>query len=581
MKTLLTTLNSKFIHSSLALRYLKSYCKDSLPEIYIEEYTINNDMDYILGELYKKQLDLVCFSCYIWNINETLQLAKELKKIKKDIKILLGGPEVSYDPLKIIENNKYIDYIIYGEGEETLDELLKLLNNMGSIEKIKGLVYRKGNHVYINEERPLICNLDTIPFPYDNFNELENRIIYYESSRGCPFNCQYCLSSTIKGVRFFSIDRVKKDLKKFVDAKVKQVKFVDRTFNANKNHCLQIMKYLKDIDNGQINFHFEITASLIDDEILDFLATVRNGLFQFEIGVQSTNPATLKEIKRHVDFERVSYVCKRILRQNNIHMHLDLIAGLPFEDYETFLNSFDDVYNLNPDKLQLGFLKLIKGSGIRINSKAYGYTHRDTPPYEVLENEYINFAEMLTLKNIEEMVETYYNSHSFDFSLKYIINNYYKKPWKFYEELASFWEEKGYHHKAHKKEDVFKILMDFYVELNTSDLDMFQEILKYDYVRSFRSTLPEFFNKFTLEDFKDRCHKFLQDQDNINRFLVEFIGQPAKKIMKKVHFEVFKYDIFKLIEGNSSDNTEEITVLFNYNVKDEEGVRSKSYKIDL
>lgn len=583
MKTLLTTLNSKFIHSSLAIRYLKSYVKDEIPNVHIEEYTVNNEIDYILGEIYKNEYDLVCFSCYIWNLNESLEVAKNLKKVSKDIKILFGGPEVSYDPKKVLEENEFIDYIIFGEGEETFKEFLLCLNNGETENKnIKGLAYRIENRIFVNNARGLIDELDTIPFPYENIKSLENRIIYYESSRGCPFNCQYCLSSTLKGVRFFSLERIKKDLKKFVDAGVKQVKFVDRTFNANKKHSLEIMKYLQSIDNGEINFHFEITATLLDEDIINFLRSVREGLFQFEIGVQSTNPKTINEIKRKVDFEKLSEICKVLIDFGNIHLHLDLIAGLPLEDYRSFSKSFNDVYNLKSNKLQLGFLKLLKGSGIRVNKDKYGYIFKDNPPYEVLENNYMNYRGILRLKQIEEMLETYYNSHGFDNSVGFIIENYYENPFSFYEELSIYWNDKGYHHISHKREALYKVLLEFYLHNNFKQEDIFKEILKFDYLRNKRGNIPRFFNKVEIEDFKDRCHKFLQDENNIDKYLPQYKGIPAKKIIKNVHFEVFKYDIFNIENGNIENVEINLTpALFNYKVKNKDFGRSKFFSISI
>ncbi|MDK2918059.1 MAG: hypothetical protein PWQ37_792 [Candidatus Petromonas sp.] len=583
MKTLLTTLNSKYIHSSLAIRYLKSFVEKDFSEIYIEEYTVNNDLDYILGEIYKGDYDIVCFACYIWNIAETLEIVKNLKKVNKDVRIVLGGPEVSYGPKEILNRHKYIDYIVYGEGEVTFKELLNfLIKERGKIDEIKGLAYRQGENIYINESRAPIEKLDHIPFPYEDFKELENRIVYYESSRGCPFNCQYCLSSTIKGVRYFSLDRVKNDLKKFVDANVKQVKFVDRTFNASKKHCLEVMKYLKDIDNGRINFHFEITAGLLDEEILDFLKDIREGLFQFEIGVQSTNEDTIKEIRRNADFDKISHVCKKLATFGNIHLHLDLIAGLPLEDYRTFLNSFNEVYNLKPDKLQLGFLKLLKGSGIRMNEQKYGYIYKDNPPYEVLENDFISYGEILRLKYIEEMVELYYNSHNFDFSVEFIINNYFESPSKFYENLSIYWENNGYHHFSHKRDTLYEILLGFYIYNGFKGVEVFKELLKFDYLRNKRGNLPKFLESIEIVDFKNRCHVFLQNEGNVERFLPKYKGKAAKKIIKSIHFEAFKYDVLSLKDIKSVREYRDITViLFDYNVDNKDFGRSKYYKINI
>ncbi|WP_432408689.1 B12-binding domain-containing radical SAM protein [Wukongibacter sp. M2B1] len=583
MKILLTTLNSKFIHSSLSLRYLRNYTKDKFPDVHIEEYTVNNDLDYILRELYLEDYDLICFGCYIWNIDQTLEIAKNLKKVNRNIKILLGGPEVSYNPRAVLKEHNYIDYIIFGEGEVTIEQLFDfLVNKRGNIKKIEGLAFRDENDIYKNEERALIKNLDDIPFPYGDLAELENRIIYYESSRGCPFNCQYCLSSTLQGVRYFSIERIKKDLRKFVDADVKQVKFVDRTFNADKHHCLEIMKYIEEIDNGKINFHFEITASLIDDKILNYLKDTRRGLFQFEVGVQSTYEKTLKEIRRHMNFEKIKYVIEELTSYNNIHLHLDLIAGLPYEDYKTFLLSFDDVYSLKPNKIQLGFLKLLKGSGLRKNCEKYGYVYKDKSPYEVMSNNYITYGEMLRLKLIEEMVDEYYNSHHFDFSVEFIIVNNFDRPSSFFESLYEFWISEGYHHVSHKKEELYRILLKFYIQNNFDREDEFKEVLKFDYLRNKRGNLPRIFDSIILEDFKNRCHKFLQEEENLERYLPKFIGIPAKRIINKTHFETFKYDILQLIiDLTKKALREETTILFDYEVENKDFGRSRYMKIEI
>ncbi len=583
MKILLTTLNSKFIHSSLALRYLKSYNEERFKDIHIEEYTVNNNLDYILREIYLKDYDIVCFSCYIWNIRQTLEIAKNLRKVNKKVKILLGGPEVSYSPMDILEEHGYIDYIISGEGEETIGELFDfIINKRGNINNIKGLAFRQDARIQMNEERNTFMDLDEIPFPYGDLSELDNKIIYYESSRGCPFNCQYCLSSTFKGVRYLSIDRVKSDLKKFLQSDVKQVKFVDRTFNADKNHSLDIMKYIESIDNGKINFHFEITATLIDDEILSYLKGVRKGLFQFEVGIQSTSEKTLKEIGRNMDFEKIKYVINEISSYGNIHLHLDLIAGLPYEDYKTFLLSFDDVYRLKPNKIQLGFLKLLKGSGVRVKEDKYGYIYRDIPPYEVMCNDYITYREMIRLKLIEEMIDEYCNSHNFDYSIDFITANYFERPSSFFEALALYWEKSELHHVSHKKDRLYEILLEFYRYNNFDKEDLFKELLKFDYLRVKRRSIPEIFDCITLEDFKNRCHKFLQDEDNIEGYLPKQRDISAKKIINKVHFEIFKYDILYLIVNPIKEIPQkQVTILFDYDVDNKDFEKSRYFKVHI
>lgn len=551
MKILITTLNSKYIHTSLSIRYLKSFVKADFPDIEIQEFTINQNIDYITGEIFKKNLDVVAFSCYIWNIDSILQISEVLKMIKPNVKIILGGPEVSYDGEEMIKKNSFIDYIIYGEGEETFRELLLSLKNSSSVENIKGLIFKDEEKVYVSEPRLLIQDLDIIPSPFldSNLDDFKNRIVYFESSRGCPFNCRFCLSSTIKGVRFFSIERVKEDLKKLIKAKVKQVKFVDRTFNAKKEYALEIMRFIIEQDVNNINFHFEVTAHLLDDEILSFLENVPEGLFQFEIGVQSTNPITLEAIDRKTNTERLTEVVKKIKSFNNIHQHLDLIAGLPYEDFNSFRKSFNDIYGLRPEKLQLGFLKLLKGSELRYKKDLYGYKFLDRPPYEVVESDYIKYSEMLKLKAIEDLVEKYANEFYFENSISYIINNFYEKPFDFFDAFAEYWEKEGHSSKAHGRVDLYRILLEFYNSNIDNYNELFRDVIRFDFVYNSKSpTIPEFMKNLNGDIEKHKKHDFLRDQKNIEKYLPEYLDIPAKKIINEVYIEKFNYDILNLIK---------------------------------
>ena len=366
---LLIGINAKYIHTNLAIRYLKAYCNKQYQSIALKEFSINDSLDNVLKEVYCKHTHVYAFSCYIWNIDRVLKLCSNLKKLNPDAVVVLGGPEVSFDAETLITMHKYIDYIIRGEGEETFLELLQLLkSDMHNNAEILGLTYRLGNQIVSTPDRPLLQNLDIIPFPYEDIKQLSNKIIYYETSRGCPFNCQYCLSSTLHGVRYFSMDRIKQELKQFIDLGVKQVKLVDRTFNCNKQHSLEIIKYIIKLQS-KTNFHFEIGADLLDDEIIAVLATAPKDMFQFEIGVQSTNQIALREISRAMNIDKVKQNVLSLQQARNSHLHLDLIAGLPFEDFNSFGRSFDEVHQLLPDMLQLGFLKLLKGSGIRNRAK--------------------------------------------------------------------------------------------------------------------------------------------------------------------------------------------------------------------
>ncbi|MCC3869428.1 B12-binding domain-containing radical SAM protein [Terrisporobacter mayombei] len=584
MKILLTTLNSKFIHTNLAIRYLKESVKD-LVDVDIREYTINNQLDYILKDIYKNNYDVVFFSTYIWNIYDIVKLCDNLKKVKPEIKIGLGGPEVTYDSENAMEKYKFLDYILCGEGELVFRDLVKHFLGKKNIEDVKGIVYRKDGNIVVNEEMALLQNLDEIPSPYDNLDikEYENRIVYYETSRGCPFNCQYCLSSAIKGLRYFSIDRVKRDLKNLIDAKVSQIKFIDRTFNANKKFAKEIMNFLMENDNGYTTYHFEVTAHLLDDDILNFLKNCKEGLFQFEIGVQSTNQKTLDAVGRRDDFEKLSHVVKTIKSFRNIHQHLDLIAGLPYEGYERFKESFNDVFNLGIEQLQLGFLKMIKGTGMRYSSEKYGYRFKDYAPYEVLYNDFISYDEILKIKDIEEILETYYNSNNFPLSLEYIIRNYYNEsPFEFFEELSTYFEEMGYFHMAQGKNQLYKILLDFYNDKINKYNDLFSEILKYDYLSLGKiSTVPPIFNKIEINSFKSKCHDFLHNVDNLKEYLPQFVDTPTKYILKYIHFEPFKYDILRLKEDISTKlENEQTVILFDYNTN-KVFDKSKTYTVKV
>ena len=568
MKVLLTTLNSKYIHSSLSIRYLNSYCNDLNLDIDVREYTINQNTEYITGEIFKTKADVVAFSCYIWNIEETIEICNRLKLINKDIKIILGGPEVSFDGEIVLKKYDFIDFVIFGEGEETFKELLINLNeNNYDYSKIKGLMYRNDEGICKNVSRPLILNLDDIPSPYNgNFSDLKNKIVYFESSRGCPFNCKFCLSSSISGVRFFSIERVKEELRNLIKAGVKQVKFVDRTFNAKKEYALEIMNFIIDeMKNSQykINFHFEVTAHLLSEDVLEFLKDVPKGLFQFEIGVQSTNDKTIESIDRTTNFSRLKEVVEKVKSYGNIHQHLDLIVGLPYEDYETFKKSFNDVYNIRPEKIQMGFLKLLKGSSLRQDSKKHGFVFLDKPPYEVLENKYIKYDEVLKLKLIEDLVEKYGNEGNFENSINFIIKHLYSSPFDFYEDFSIYWENKKHHTLSHSKNGLYRIIYDYYNEKFNKYNDIFKELLKFDMLYNNKNiSIPSYLGDPHDDDVKNKKYNFLKDENLIEKYLSFYKGLSSRKITNEVNFEEFKYNITDFIKSNY--NLEEITYEKNY-----------------
>ncbi len=549
MKILLTTLNSKFIHSALSIRYLKSYSNDIPMEL--REFTINQSIDYIVGEIYKMDIDIVAFSTYIWNRNEIFEIAEILKIIKPNIIIILGGPEVSFDGVDVMEQYDFIDYIVFGEGEVTFDELIRFIIGKKNMEKedIDGIIYRDNGNIIQTKSRALLCELDKIPTPYSEVgDEFENKIIYFESSRGCPFNCQFCLSSTIKGLRYFSIDRVLDDLNTLIDAKVKQVKFVDRTFNANKEYAMKIMEFIMEKDPKNMNFHFEVTAHLIDDEMLEFLSKAKKGLFQFEIGVQSTNMDTLKAVGRNMKFDKLKEIVLKIKSFENIHQHLDLIAGLPYEDYNSFRNSFNDVYEIGIEKIQLGFLKLLKGSGLRINEEKYGFKYLDIPPYEVLETNDIPYGDLLRLKGIEDLVEKYHNEDYFRHTTEYIIRNYFETPFDFFEDLLKFWEEYDYQSLSHSRNNLYEIIVRYYKE-RKFDINICDELLKYDYYATNKNFNPPNYIKSGRKIEQMEKHEILKDEALLNDILIAYKDLPTKKFINNIIIESFDLDIMEIINN--------------------------------
>ena len=461
MKILLAACNAKYIHSNLAVYDLQAYASEYTDHIILKEYTINQQKDDIMRDIYLEHPDVVCVSCYIWNISFVKELMADLAKILPDADFWAGGPEVSYDAEKFLSENPEFTGVMVGEGEETFQELsgYYVKKNPEKLENITGICYRDGEKIIHNGWRQ-IMDLSSIPFIYKDLSEFKNRIIYYESSRGCPFSCSYCLSSVDKKLRFRDIEMVKKELQFFIDHKVPQVKFVDRTFNCKHDHAMAIWKYINNHDNGVTNFHFEISADLLREEELQEMSTMRPGLIQLEIGVQSTNPDTIKAIHRTMDFEKLKGIVDRIHSFGNIHQHLDLIAGLPYEDYDSFRNSFNDVYALKPQQLQLGFLKVLKGSHMMEMCREYGIVYKNREPYEVLSTKWLDYDHVLKLKNVENMVEVYYNSGQFQKTLEY-AESFFPDAFSIYEGLGIFYMEKGYGDVSHTRMRRYEILLEY------------------------------------------------------------------------------------------------------------------------
>ena len=492
MKILLAACNAKYIHSNLAVYDLKAYSSDYDEHVILREYTINQPKDEILKDIYSSGADVVCFSCYIWNISFVRELIRDLVKILPKTAFWAGGPEVSYDAEKFLTEMPEMTGVMVGEGEKTFHDLLEFyIDGKDSLEEISGIAYRTGDKIIHNGWRELM-DLSAIPFVYEHLEKFENRIIYYESSRGCPFSCSYCLSSIDKKLRFRDLELVKIELQFFLDHRVPQVKFVDRTFNCKHEHAMTIWKYILEHDNGVTNFHFEISADLLREEEMELMSQMRPGLIQLEIGVQSTNPETIRAIHRHMDLKKLEHCVNRVHSFRNIHQHLDLIAGLPYEDYDIFHQSFNDVYQMKPDQLQLGFLKVLKGSLMQKEAEGYGIVYKEKEPYEVLSTNWLTYGEVLKLKMVESMVEVYYNSGQFWHTLEYLVP-LEKDAFTFYEKLGSFYEKKGYSEISHSRMRRYEILLEYLQEETDVPTEVAAQKMLYDlYLREKLKKRPAF-----------------------------------------------------------------------------------------
>ena len=526
LKILLAACNAKYIHSNLAVYNLKSCSGEYSPNVVIKEYTINQIQDDILKDIYLEQPDVICFSCYIWNISFVKELVPDLKKILPHVDFWAGGPEVSYDAVEFLKKNPAFFGVMVGEGEETFHELAGyyIERKPENLKEIRGVAFHDETKVpdIVHTGWRELMDLSKVPFAYSNLTEFKNRIIYYESSRGCPFSCSYCLSSIDKKLRFRDIELVKKELQFFIDNKVPQVKFVDRTFNCKHDHAMAIWRYITEHDNGITNFHFEISADLLREEELALMKTMRPGLIQLEIGVQSTNPQTIKAIRRTMDFEKLKGIVEQIHGFGNIHQHLDLIAGLPYEGYESFHKSFCDVYALRPEQFQLGFLKVLKGSHMMEMTGEYQILYKDREPYEVLSTAWLTYGEILGLKMVESMVEVYYNSGQFKHTLVF-LEQYFEDPFRMYEALGRFYEKKGYSEISHSRMRRYEILMEFAGEQKEIPLEVLSDVMLLDlYLR---------------ENLKSRP-SFASDQKPYERLIWDY--RKVEKIPKTAHIEVFR-----------------------------------------
>lgn len=563
MKYLLVAVNAKYIHSNPAVYSLRAYAGEKYGEhIELAEYTINQRTEDILADIYQRKPDAIGFSCYIWNIRMIRELLAELPKVLEHTELWLGGPEVSYDAPGMLIQFPHLKGIIVGEGEATFRELMAYyVEGDRSLSEIAGLYLPEG----FTPMRPLL-SMDELPFLYGDLEQFQNRIIYYESARGCPYSCSYCLSSIDKRVRLRSVELVQKELQFFLDKKVPQVKFVDRTFNCVHEHAMAIWKYISEHDNSVTNFHFEISADILRPEEIALLNQMRPGLVQLEIGVQSTNPDTISAIDRVMNVERLEQIVASIRRGKNIHQHLDLIAGLPGEDYNSFRNSFDRVYGMKPDQLQLGFLKVLKGSPMEERAGDYELVYTSQPPYEVLKTKWLSYEEVLRLKQVEEMVELYYNSNQFRYTLA-VLEKDFPEPFAMFEQMAAYYREKGYFLNSPARAYRYQVLYDFALSVSPGRKELYRELLVFDlYLREKVKSRPEFAGE-TGEDEKEYQRAFYLQEEKEHRYLKGYEEYDHRQLAKMTHLEHFTYPVWDPEAAGKGVRTSG-SVLFDYRNRD-------------
>ena len=557
MKILLTAINAKYIHSNLAVYSLKAAAKEYQDIVEIGEFTINNQADYILEEIYKRKPDVLMFSCYIWNLSMIEEVMAEFHKLCPNVPIWLGGPEVSFEVEMFLQNHPEVTGVMMGEGEQTFCELCAYYTQgeqqENILENILGIAYRKPDGtIRVNSWRP-IMSMSEIPFCYDKMADFSNRIIYYESSRGCPFSCSYCLSSVDKKLRFRDLELVKEELQFFIDQNVPQIKFVDRTFNCHHEHAMAIWKYILEHDNGVTNFHFEVSADLLNEEELSLMALMRPGLIQLEIGVQSTNEVTIREIKRTMKLERLKEIVQKVKSFGNIHQHLDLIAGLPYEDYDTFRKSFDEIYALEPNQLQMGFLKVLKGSYMYEHAKEYEILYHNKPPYEVLATKWLSYEDVLKMKRVEEMLEVYYNSGQFEIAMK-VLKCAYASAFDMFQRLGDFYEEQKLFGMSHSRIKRCEILLDF-IKKEWQGREDYEERLE-----CMRQALV--FDLYYRENSKSR--PVWAGDAGIFKTITHFYCKNGKMS----HVEPFSYDFLEKFHRFPVAKTDRLWVLYSYDKRD-------------
>ncbi|MFE6799511.1 B12-binding domain-containing radical SAM protein [Paenibacillus chitinolyticus] len=581
MNIVLATLNAKYIHTSLALRYLKAFSEPEFP-IDIVEYTIKDPAMNIVSDLYGKNPDVLGFSCYIWNIEETLRVIRMIKKIRPDLTIVLGGPEVSYDTEEWMRTVPEVDFIVMGEGEETFKHFLQELSTTRKFHFVYGIAYRKGEEIILTPGRPKL-DLNAIPSPHrfeEDLKDLGNRVVYFETSRGCPFSCQFCLSSIEVGVRYFDIERTKSEILYLIANGAKLIKFVDRTFNIKRDYALEIFQFLIDNHQGCV-FQFEITADIMRPEVLDFLAeNAPPGIFRFEIGVQSTNDETNNLVKRRQNFAKLTRTVTKVKESGKIDQHLDLIAGLPEENYDSFRKTFNDVFALGPEELQLGFLKMLRGTGLRIDAAKYGYIFMDQAPYEILGNDILPFTDLIRIKRVEDVLEKYWNAHRTDHTVNYLIASEFPSAFDFFQEFGDYWEERGWQKIGHQLEDLFTRLHAFLTWRGTKGMGVIEGLMKLDYFLNHKYKPRKIWWDFKLDkaEQSDYLKRAADRPDEVSGDFSE-LRMGEKDLHKHAVIEVVPFDLQRYLQDGSLDTSAESLLLAVY--RPEAGGRPSVYSMPL
>lgn len=577
LRTTLATLNAKYIHIALSLRLLKAYAERDF-DIDIVEYTIKDPALNIVTDLYNRCPDVIGFSCYIWNIEETLTIVQLLKKVMPEVKIILGGPEVSFDPDVFMERVPEIDFIVMGDGEVTFHNLLQEIEGDEQFDQVNGIAYRSchTNQITINPPRAK-SDLNELPSPHylsDDLVDLSKRIVYFETSRGCPFNCQFCLSSTEIGVRYYDVERSKADLLHLIQSGAKVIKFLDRTFNINREYALEIFQFLIDNHNGCV-FQFEITADIMRPEVLQFLIDhAPPGIFRFEIGVQSTNDLTNKLVQRRQNFTKLSRTVQMIKDSGKIDQHLDLIAGLPEEDYDSFKKTFNDVFAMRPEELQLGFLKMLRGTGMRRDAEKYGYKFMDHAPYEVLGNHVLPFTDMLRIKQVEDILEKYWNSHRMDHTIEFLMNHEFDTPFDFFQDFGEYWVQQGWSKIGHQLEDLFSRLKMFLEQRGTSRLDVIEGLMKLDYYLNHKNKPRKPWWAMTLdkEAYAAYMNKLAEHPSQVSEEFAA-LGLSEKELYKHIVIEQLPYDLHKLLQAGIIDRSQHTMLIAYYSLHNNKGAQ--------